>query len=163
MPAGAQVLQFRSNIPAISAFVFSGIDPTFASRARARKGGFIVGGDNYGQGSSREHAALAPMYLGVRAVLAKLFARIHLANLINFGIVPLTFVNPADYGAVAQGHVLEIRGLKAALKKGAENIEVRNASNRKTVVVRLDFSARQREILVAGGLLNLTRLRQGGK
>ena len=111
MPAGAKVLPLRSNIPAISEYVFERIDPTFPARARAAGGGFIVGGSNYGQGSSREHAALAPMYLGVKAVIAKSFARIHLANLINFGILPLTFAVEADYESVRQGdHAHHPRG-----------------------------------------------------
>jgi aconitate hydratase len=109
MPAGAKVLPLRSNVPEISKFVFERIDPTFARRAAASGGGFIVGGDNYGQGSSREHAALAPKYLGVKAVITRSFARIHLANLINFGIVPLTFKDPADYDTIAAGDALEVR------------------------------------------------------
>jgi aconitate hydratase len=160
MPAGAKVLPLRSNIPAISEFVFAAVDEEFASRAKAKKGGFIVGGDNYGQGSSREHAALAPMYLGVKAVLAKSFARIHQANLINFGIVPLKFVDPKAYGAVAQGDALEIPGMKKALRAGAETIEVKNAKNGKTFEATLDFDGRQREMLIVGGLLNLTRAKQ---
>jgi aconitate hydratase len=108
MPAGAKVLPLRSNVPEISKFVFEAVDPTFARRAKSSGGGFVVGGDNYGQGSSREHAALAPKYLGVKAVITRSFARIHLANLINFGIVPLTFKNPADYDAIALGDQLEV-------------------------------------------------------
>jgi aconitate hydratase len=108
MPAGAKVLPLRSNIPAISKHVFEAVDPGFADRAKASGGGFIIGGDNYGQGSSREHAALAPKYLGVKAVITRSFARIHLANLINFGIVPLTFKNPADYDKVAAGDKLAV-------------------------------------------------------
>jgi aconitate hydratase len=108
MPAGAKVLPLRSNIPEISKFVFEAVDPTFSRRARASSGGFIIGGDNYGQGSSREHAALAPKYLGVKAVITRSFARIHLANLINFGIVPLTFKNPADYDGIEAGDVLQV-------------------------------------------------------
>jgi aconitate hydratase len=108
MPAGAKVLPLRSNIPEISKYVFEALDPTFAQRAKAAGGGFIVGGDNYGQGSSREHAALAPKYLGVKAVIVRSFARIHLANLINFGIVPLTFKNPADYDAIEPGDQLRV-------------------------------------------------------
>jgi aconitate hydratase len=163
MPAGAKILPLRSNIPAISEYVFSAVDPQFPARAKEKKGGFIVGGDNYGQGSSREHAALAPMYLGVKAVLVKSFARIHLANLINFGIVPMTFANAADYDGIAQGDVLEMDGLKAALKKGAETFAVRNATKKKTYTAQLSLSARQREMLLAGGLLNLTRMQQAGK
>ncbi len=109
MPAGAKVLPLRSNIPEISKYVFEAVDPTFAQRAKAAGGGFIIGGDNYGQGSSREHAALAPKYLGVKAVIVRSFARIHLANLINFGIVPLTFKNPADYDSLESGDHIQVR------------------------------------------------------
>jgi aconitate hydratase len=108
MPAGAKVLPLRSNIPEIAKYVFEAVDPTFAARARKAGGGFIVGGDNYGQGSSREHAALAPKYLGVKAVITRSFARIHLANLINFGIVPLTFKTPADYDALEPGDEIQV-------------------------------------------------------
>lgn len=120
MPAGAKVLPLRSNVPALAEFVFEAVDPTFAKRAKAAGGGFIIGGVNYGQGSSREHAALAPMFLGVKAVITKSFARIHLANLINFGIVPLTFVNEADYDRFEQGDEVEIdvTGLKAGSEAG---------------------------------------------
>ena len=109
MPAGAKVLPLRSNIPEISKYVFEAVDPTFAQRAKTAGGGFIIGGDNYGQGSSREHAALAPKYLGVKAVIVRSFARIHLANLINFGIVPLTFKNPADYDSLEPGDDIQVR------------------------------------------------------
>jgi len=109
MPAGAKVLPLRSNIPEISKYVFEAVDPTFAQRAKTAGGGFIIGGDNYGQGSSREHAALAPKYLGVKAVIVRSFARIHLANLINFGIVPLTFKNPADYDSLEPGDYIQVR------------------------------------------------------
>lgn len=108
MPAGAKILPLRSNIPEISKHVFEAVDPSFYEKAMASGGGFIIGGENYGQGSSREHAALAPKYLGVKAVIVKSFARIHLANLINFGIVPLTFENPEDYDKVSEGDELEI-------------------------------------------------------
>lgn len=108
MPAGAKILPLRSNIPEISKYVFGVIDDTFPERALKKNGGFIVGGENYGQGSSREHAALAPKYLGIKAVITKSFARIHLANLINFGIVPLTFKDPSDYDSIDQGDVLEV-------------------------------------------------------
>ena len=108
MPAGAKILPLRSNIPEISKHVFEAVDPSFYEKARSWGGGFIIGGENYGQGSSREHAALAPKYLGVKAVVVKSFARIHLANLINFGIVPLTFRNPEDYDRISEGDELEI-------------------------------------------------------
>ncbi|NQT25636.1 aconitate hydratase [candidate division KSB1 bacterium] len=129
MPAGAKILPLRSNIPAISEYVFEVIDPTFPQRARKAGGGFVIGGHNYGQGSSREHAALAPMALGVKAVITKSFARIHLANLINFGIIPLTFVNEADYEKIDQGDQLEldVTGLDKtpfSLKNVTQNIEI---------------------------------------
>ena len=156
MPAGAKVLPLRSNIPAISEFVFERVDKAFVSRAKEKGGGIIVGGDNYGQGSSREHAALAPMYLGVRAVLVKAFARIHLANLINFGILPLTFVNPADYDRIAQGDRLELPGARDALAPG-KPLKVRNATKGIEFEAAHPMNARQIEILRAGGLLPLTR------
>ncbi|MFW6286461.1 MAG: aconitate hydratase, partial [Candidatus Sumerlaeota bacterium] len=155
MPAGAKVLPLRSNIPAISEHVFAVIDEDFSKRAMKEKGGFIVGGENYGQGSSREHAALAPMYLGVKAVIAKSFARIHQANLINFGIVPLTFADPKDYDAVKQDNTITIEGIKGALKSGADTIDIKVGN--KKIAVEMDFSDRQRDMLLAGGLLNLTR------
>jgi aconitate hydratase len=162
MPAGSNILPLRSNIPAISEYVFSPIDPGFAARAREKKGGFVVGGENYGQGSSREHAALAPMYLGLKAVIAKSFARIHRANLINFGILPLLFGNPGDYATIAQGDVLEIPNLLKALKKGLDKVELRNLSRNKACTLTLNFSARERDVLAAGGLLNLTRSKATG-
>ena len=157
MPAGAKVLPLRSNIPAISEFVFERVDKSFVARAREKGGGIVVGGDNYGQGSSREHAALAPKYLGVRAVLVKAFARIHLANLINFGILPLTFVDPADHDRVAQGDVLEIQGVRTALAPG-KTLRVRNATKGIEFEAAHPLNARQIEILKAGGLLPYTRL-----
>jgi len=159
MPAGAKVLPLRSNIPAISEYVFSGIDPKFAERAKAEGGGFIVGGENYGQGSSREHAALAPMYLGVKAVLVKSFARIHRENLINFGILPLTFVDPGDYDALSQGDELEIPDARSAVSSGAAEILVRNKTNGREIRVRHDLTARQIEIMLAGGMLNYIKSR----
>ena len=162
MPAGSNILPLRSNIPAISEYVFSPIDPGFAARAREKKGGFVVGGENYGQGSSREHAALAPMHLGLKAVIAKSFARIHRANLINFGILPLLFGNPGDYATIAQGDVLEIPNLLKALKKGLDKLELRNLSRKKACILTLNFSARERDVLAAGGLLNLTRSKATG-
>ncbi|HBL15808.1 MAG TPA: aconitate hydratase [Elusimicrobia bacterium] len=155
LPAGAKVLPLRSDIPAISEFVFSNVDEGFARRARTAGGGFIVGGENYGQGSSREHAALAPRFLGIKAKLAKSFARIHKANLVNFGIAPLVFADPADYDAVAQGDRLEIPGLRAAVEKGAEQFTVLCAG--REFAVRLDLTARERSILLAGGVLNQNR------
>jgi len=122
MPAGNRVLPYRSNIPAISEFVFEGIDPEFPARAKERGGGIVVGGDNYGQGSSREHAALAPRYLGVCAKIVKSFARIHKANLVNFGIVPLVFADPADYDSIEQGDKITIDGISKAVAGGILNL-----------------------------------------
>ena len=153
MPAGAKVLPLRSNIPAISAHVFEQVDATFATRATASDGGFVVGGLNYGQGSSREHAALAPMYLGVKAVMAKSFARIHRANLINFGILPLTFVDEADYARIAQGATIRINNVISRLRAG-ELLEVEIDGEATTIPVRHDLTDRQVEIMLAGGLLN---------
>jgi len=155
MPAGAKILPLRSNIPAISEYVFYWLDPTFAKRAKEGNGGFIVGGENYGQGSSREHAALAPMYLGVKGVLVKSFARIHRANLINFGIIPFEFVNPSDYDKLRQGSVVKINDILGALVRGDKlvkaTIDGGNAD------LKIDFSERQRKILIEGGLLNHTK------
>ena len=159
MPAGAKILPLRSNIPAMAEHVYEGVDPTFAGRANAATAGFIVGGDNYGQGSSREHAALAPMYLGIKAVLAKGFARIHKANLINFGILPLTFANPNDYEWMDQGDVLELKGLREAVSSG-QPITVKNGTKGREFKVNLDPTDRQAEILLAGGLLNYTKKAQ---
>ena len=120
MPAGAQILPLRSNIPAISEFVFKSLDENFSSHAKEAGSGMIVGGENYGQGSSREHAALAPRYLGVEVKLVKSFARIHKANLINFGILPLTFADPGDYDRIRRGAKVVIPGLRKSLENGAE-------------------------------------------
>jgi len=156
MPAGAQVLPLRSNIPAISRYLFQRVDPTFVRRAEEASGGFIVAGANYGQGSSREHAALAPMYLGVKAVLAKSFARIHQANLVNFGILPLRFVDGADYEAVGQGDKWEITGVREGVRRG-ESLTVRNLTTGRAFPVTCELTERQRLILLAGGLLNYIR------
>lgn len=156
MPAGAKILPLRSNIPAMAEHVFEGVDPSFAGRAKAAGGGLIVGGHNYGQGSSREHAALAPMYLGVKAVIAKSFARIHRANLINFGILPLTFVHEEDYDRVQPGDELELSGVARLLTLEAD-LEVRNITRGFSFPVRHGLSPRQQKIILAGGLLNFTR------
>jgi aconitate hydratase len=156
MPAGSKILPLRSNIPAISEYVFHNIDPTFSRKAlelKERGGVVIIGGDNYGQGSSREHAAIAPMYLGVRAVIAKSFARIHRANLINFGILPLIFKNPEDYERISQGDSLRITGIKKALLDGAGEIAVENITKKNSFSVRLEFNERERRLLLSGGLL----------
>jgi aconitate hydratase len=156
MPAGAKILPLRSNIPAISEHVFEVVDPTFPDRARTQGGGFIVGGENYGQGSSREHAALAPMYLGIQAVFAKSFARIHKSNLVNFGILPLNFEDPADYETLDQGDELVITGVLDALDGNAP-LTVRNATKGTEFAATYDLSDRQRKVLKAGGLLNHTK------
>ncbi len=158
MPAGSKVLPLRSNIPAISEFVFNIIDPTFPKRAKEAGGGFVVGGENYGQGSSREHAALAPMYLGLKAVLVKSFARIHRANLINFGILPLTFVQASDYDSISQGDKLEIPDLKQVIKVD-HPFPVKDLATGKSVQVVHSLTDRQKEIIMAGGLLNWTKLK----
>jgi aconitate hydratase len=151
MPAGAKVLPLRSNIPAISEHVFEGVDASFAKRAKEKNGGFIVGGSNYGQGSSREHAALAPMYLGVKAVIVKSFARIHRANLINFGIIPLTFINVDDYDHLQMAEYIKIPEIKSKLQYG-KPLEIIAGSQ--TILANADLSPRQIEIILAGGLLN---------
>lgn len=155
MPAGNRVLPFRSNIPAISDFVFETIDSEFPARAKEKGEGVVVGGDNYGQGSSREHAALAPRYLGVRAKIVKSFARIHKANLVNFGILPLVFADPADYDAIEQDDKVVITGIKNAIAEGVSDIPV--FINGREMMTKLDVSDRQRRILLAGGILNLAR------
>ncbi len=154
MPAGSKVLPLRSNIPAIAEYVYAGVDPQFPSRAKEWGGGFIIGGENYGQGSSREHAALAPMFLGVKAVIAKSFARIHRANLVNFGILPLTFVNTDDWNDIRLADVLEIAEAREKLKLGAAELTVVNKTQNKNFQVRHDLTGRQIEILLEGGMLN---------
>lgn len=156
MPAGAQVLPLRSNIPAISEYVFYHVDREFAGRAREKGGGVIVAGTNYGQGSSREHAALAPAYLGIKAVIAKSFARIHRANLINFGILPLVFKNPADYDQLESDDLLEIQDVIKVVTEGA-TIVARVSSRDLTMELGHDLDSFQRSVLLAGGLLNHTR------
>ncbi len=154
MPAGAKILPLRSNIPAIAEHVFERVDPEFAKRAKENNGGFIVGGSNYGQGSSREHAALAPMYLGIRAVITKSFARIHYANLVNFGILPLVFADEADYGQITEGDNITIKDIRAQIRSGAA-IKASTASG-KGLVLKHSLTPRQVEIILAGGLLNYT-------
>lgn len=156
MPAGAKVLPLRSNIPAMSDYVFSPLDPSFPLKAREAGGGVIIGGENYGQGSSREHAALAPMYLGVKAVLAKTFARIHRDNLINFGVLPLTFADAADYDRIEPGDMIEIDSIQNVLREGVDP-EVKNLTRNISFKARAQMTARQVEIILAGGLLNHTR------
>jgi len=152
MPAGNKVLPLRSNIPAISRFVFEQLDASFPERAQAAGNGIIVAGENYGQGSSREHAALAPRYLGIRAKLAKSFARIHKANLVNFGIVPLTFRSPEDYERIKQGDRISFPDIQRCVREGV--VEVPVLLNGVPMVMLLDVSERQRQELLAGGTLN---------
>jgi len=153
LPAGANILPLRSNIPAISEHTFERVDPGFAARAKSEGGGFIIGGENYGQGSSREHAAIAPRYLGVKAVIAKSFARIHRANLINFGILPLVFVDQQSYADVQQGDELEI-DVSQMDSKCQISFEVNNRSTGKPFTVHCNLSDREASIVRAGGLLN---------
>ena len=159
MPAGAKILPYRSNIPYLSKFCFEVCDPTFAERAKAAGDGIIIGGSNYGQGSSREHAALVPMYLGIRCVIAKSFARIHVANLINAGILPLTFENPDDYDILGQNADLKIENIFDGLTNG--KLTVKDVNSGKAFVALCSFTERQIAILKAGGLLNYTK--EGGQ
>ena len=161
MPAGSKVLPFRSNIPAISEFVFENIDKTFSRRAEEAKasgGGIIVGGENYGQGSSREHAAIAPMYLGLQAVVARSFARIHRANLINFGVLPLLFKSEADYDRIEQGDRLLIKDVEGPLK-GDQVFKIENITKGHTFEAVSGLNDRERELILCGGLLPFTRAR----
>jgi len=155
MPAGNKVLPFRSNIPAISRFVFEQVDPEFPARATAAGSGVVVGGENYGQGSSREHAALAPRYLGIRAKLARSFARIHKANLINFGILPLTFRDPGDYDLISQGDEVRITNLRELVAGGAGEVPL--TVNGRLITALLDVTPRERRELLAGGTLNFVK------
>lgn len=152
MPAGAKILPLRSNIPEISKYVFEIVDATFPARAQQNGGGFILGGENYGQGSSREHAALAPKYLGIKAVIVKSFARIHLANLVNFGIVPLTFENPADYDAIDAGDELSIE-----IGELKNDVLLTNKTKNKTFTLKHTLSDLDAQILKAGGKLPWVR------
>lgn len=160
MPAGAKILPLRSNIPAISQHCFVRCDPEFPARCQAEGKGIIIGGANYGQGSSREHAALAPLYLGIKAVIVKSFARIHVANLINAGILPLTFADEADYDAISLGDTLSLPQVRDRLVRG-EEVVLENQTTGKTIPLRTGFSERQIEMLLAGGLLDYTRNQQG--
>ena len=156
MPAGTKVLPYRSNVPKLSEFCFTVCDKDFPERAVKKGGGVILGGSNYGQGSSREHAALVPLYLGVRGVIAKSFARIHAANLINFGIVPMTLADPNDYDLLSLGDEICIEDFKKAIETdGKCMLTIKNNATR--VPLKLDFTARQREILLAGGMLNYVK------
>jgi aconitate hydratase len=156
MPAGAKILPLRSNIPEISKHVFEAVDPVFPHRALEKGGGFIIGGENYGQGSSREHAALAPKYLGVKAVIVKSFARIHLANLINFGIVPLTFKDPADYDSIDMGDKLEV-----IIGELRDDVGLRNRTKDSEIELTHSLSQLDAEILKAGGKLPWVKAKVG--
>ncbi|MCH5198993.1 MAG: aconitate hydratase [Oscillospiraceae bacterium] len=155
MPAGAKILPYRSNVPYLSQFCFGVCDKTFPERAKKENGGIIVGGANYGQGSSREHAALVPLYLGIRAVIAKSFARMHKANLINSGILPLTFINESDYDEISQGDDIELKGIKDSVLSSAD-AKLINKNTGKEYSLKTDFSEREINILLAGGKLNYT-------
>ena len=157
MPAGAKILPLRSNIPAISEHCFTVCDKNFPTRAKQLGSSIIVGGINYGQGSSREHAALAPLYLGVKAVVVKSFARIHRANLINAGILPLTFVNESDYDNINEGDSLSIPNVRQLIADGKDDLVIINNSNGKEIPVKCELSGRTRDIILAGGLLDYTK------
>jgi aconitate hydratase len=153
IPGGAKVLPLRSNIPAISEYTFERVDPSFVRRAKELRGGFIVAGNNYGQGSSREHAAISPMFLGVQAVITKSFARIHLANLINFGVLPLTFKEEGDYQKVDQGDEIE---MEVGDLKGTE-VTLINKTKNVRIPLLVPLNEREREIMKAGGTLGFIR------
>ena len=157
MPAGAKILPLRSNIPAISQHCFTVCDEDFPRRAKNMGKSIIVGGSNYGQGSSREHAALAPLYLGIKAVLVKSFARIHRANLINAGILPLTFVNEADYDKISQGDEIAIENVRADIEAGKTQLSVKNKTTGDEIAVLCELTGRTKDIILAGGLLDYTR------
>ena len=157
MPAGAKILPLRSNIPAISQHCFTVCDTEFPNRAKTLGSSVIVGGANYGQGSSREHAALAPLYLGVKAVLVKSFARIHRANLINAGILPLEFINEADYEKISLFDELELPNVKAEITNG-DNVTILNKTSGETITAKCELSQRQKDIAICGGLLNYTKM-----
>lgn len=156
MPAGAKILPYRSNIPYLSQFCFAVCDKTFAERCKTEGKGIIIGGANYGQGSSREHAALVPLYLGVKAVITKSFARIHCANLINAGILPLNFKNEADYDKITQGDELSLEGIKTAIVNNQPAV-LKNLTTGESYELKYDLTKRQKDIILAGGLLNYTR------
>ncbi|MDD6083656.1 MAG: aconitate hydratase [Oscillospiraceae bacterium] len=157
MPAGAKILPLRSNIPAISQHCFTVCDEKFPERAKSLGQSIIVGGANYGQGSSREHAALAPLYLGIKAVLVKSFARIHRANLINAGILPLTFVNEADYDKISEGDEIEILNVRADIEADKTELTVTNKTTGAQIPVLCELTGRTKDIILAGGLLDYTR------
>ena len=155
MPSNAKLLPYRSNIPYLSNYCLAPVDPDFSARAKAEGGGFLVAGSNYGQGSSREHAALVPLYLKIRGVIAKSFARIHMANLINSGILPLTFVDEKDYDTIAQDDVIAIENVREQIENG-DVLKVKNITKGTEFDVNLTLSPRLKAIMLAGGLLNYT-------
>jgi len=159
MPAGNKILPLRSNIEAISEYIFSQITPDFARECREKGAVVVIGGENYGQGSSREHAALGPRYLGVRAKIVKSFARIHKANLCNFGVLPLTFKNPADYDRFQKGSKVIFPDVRKHLEKGDKEIPVKVDGH--PIITLLEVSDRQRKHLLAGGTLNFVKRELG--
>jgi aconitate hydratase len=168
VPAGTRVMPFWSNIERVGDFVFETVDESYPRRAREHRdragaggnGHVIVAGNNYGQGSSRENAALAPRHLGLRVVLARSFARIHWQNLANFGVLPLTFADPADYDTIAQGNAIRLAGLHAALRAGQREIGATlDNGRRRSIALRHDLSPRQAKLLLAGGVINWLRER----
>jgi len=157
MPAGAKILPYRSNIPHLAQYCFAQCDPDFAKHCKQAGRSVVIGGANYGQGSSREHAALVPLYLGVKAVIVKSFARIHAANLVNAGILPFTFADVEDYDRIETGDDLAFEGLRAQIASGG-GVIMKNITKGESYMLRHDLSARQREILLAGGLLEYTKM-----
>jgi aconitate hydratase len=161
MPAGARVMPFWSNIPRTSEFTFEPVDDTYPRRALEGrdKGHAIVAGNNYGQGSSRENAALAPRYLGLRTVLARSFARIHWQNLVNFGVLPLTFADLADYDRLKAGDVIRLSGIHGTLRSGCKDFTGSLGDGQSTIALRHDLSPRQVDLLLSGGVINWLRER----
>jgi aconitate hydratase len=155
LPAGSEILPLRSNVPAISEFTFSNIDATFSKKAKAVRIGFIVGGENYGQGSSREHAALVCRYLGIRAKIAKSFARIHRSNLINFGVIPLVLKDSKNYDKIDSGDHIRIKEIRDQISNQDQNIEI-EVNNGKIACLN-EFSNRERKLLLSGGLINFIK------
>lgn len=156
MPAGAKILPYRSNIPYLSNFCFKQCDEKFAEHCKAAGKGIIIGGANYGQGSSREHAALVPLYLGIKAVITKSFARIHCANLVNAGIIPFTFADEADYDKISVNDELCLEGIRDSIANGSD-VTLKNLTTGESYKLDYQLSERQRDILLAGGLLDYTR------
>lgn len=157
MPSNAKLLPYRSNIPHLAQYCLTPCDETFPKRAQEKQGGFIIAGENYGQGSSREHAALAPLYLGIQGVIAKSFARIHMANLINSGILPFTFENPADYDKIQQGDVLRLADIRNTIASRLP-VTLENVTRGYSIPLQIALTQRQIEMVLAGGLLNYTKL-----